>query len=122
MGEILELKCDCGYAETLFVGVHEDMRVPPLAMAHCAQCRRMVSLSEQPHMRCPECRGPVTVVELPMTRDDSNDGWEDSHEGDLSGGAQEAELFDPEIDFDARLPCPRCGKTTLAMRRAGVFD
>ena len=41
-----------------------------------------------------------------MTRDDSNDGWEDSDEGDLSRGAQEAE-FEPEIDFESA-PRPIC--------------
>jgi DNA-directed RNA polymerase subunit RPC12/RpoP len=100
MGQIIKAVCVCGYAsgELLegygMAGPHSGRR-----LASCARCREVVSVDSSPDRRhCPKCRHSVVVIDLP---DDDND---------------EASLEDVHVD------CPRCGKSTLQLVFAGLWD
>ncbi len=93
MGEMLLARCICGYESRPYAG-SGMVQGPEYAPALCRHCRELVSVPVKPGSGCPRCGAPTE----PLCKG-SRGKWDGQ-----------------------RYEFPRCGKPTLRLSFAGVWD
>jgi len=112
MGFLLNGLCQCGYASrghTVGVAMKHgpDTWFSPCV---CERCEEVVSANVRaPTITCPTCRGEAVI---PLVPPDS--------------GCEEDEPFPncqaSEPLLEKSFPCPKCGRTQMRFRFAGMWD
>jgi hypothetical protein len=97
LGAIYEARCTCGY-DTGELAQGCGIRRICWNLATCASCRRLVSVLAGEALRCPQCEGAVTVLDLHASDEVSSQA--------------------PEATYS----CPVCGKQTLRLVLTALWD
>jgi hypothetical protein len=99
MGEMIQLRCPCGYESgDLFLG-SGMIEAPERVAAHCRHCRSIVAVVTGKRQRCPKCRRKPEALEPAPTGD-----------------------FDHGRVASPTTRCPRCAKATLQVSAVGMWD
>ena len=98
MGSIFTAQCSCGYESgNLIEGCGMAGPDTCCSLASCNNCQEIVSIrSSSVRPRCPTCRRKVQVIAI----------------DDQSISASKP----------AALECPQCGKSTMTLTMAGLWD